>query len=175
MADFIDSVTSAITELRHAQTPGTFIKQRLSANAEEMSNAARIQGSVEVANEALCRMAAICYETVERTLVNIDNCSFRLLVPAPWGDAGYQRWGMRAVEARILRAVLMSRVQREPEVSLYHYNSRQWSLNYQTYKSSSMALEYLKSRPVTAREWLRHANAWHEQERQRSNAKAQMN
>ena len=175
MADFIDSVTSTIDSIRHSPTPGTFIKQRLLANAEEMSNAARIQGSVEVANEALCRMASICYETVDKTLVNVDGRNFRLLVPAPWGDAGYSKWGMRAVEARILRAVLMSRLDREPEVSLYSYDNRQWFLNYRTYKSPSMALEYLKSRPVTAREWLRHANAWHERERQRANTKAKMN
>lgn len=175
MADFIESVTSTIADLRHSSTPGTFIKQRLADNAESLSNAARIQGSVEVANEALCRMAVICYETVEKVLVNVDARSFRLLVPAPWGDAGYQRWGMRAVEARILRAILMGRLQKEPGVSLYDYGNRQWFLNYQTYKSSSMALEYLKSRPVTAREWLRYANAWHERERQRSNNKEKMN
>ncbi len=159
-----------ISEIRQAETPGTYIKQRVMVAAEQLSNAARIQGSIEIANEALYKLAALCYEKVEGQLVNIDSRTYRLLVPAPWGDSGYSKWGMRAVEARILRSVLMTRT-RGDEAALFDYGDRRWFLNFGIYKTPTMALAYLHERPITAREWIRHSNVWHERELQRWNEK----
>lgn len=167
MADFLPDFTNTIQEIRHAETPGTFVRQRILANAESLSNAATIQGAIEIANESLCKLASILYDTVDRQLVNIDSRTYRLLVPAPWGDSGYSKWGMRAVEARILRACLMRRVMRESTDALFDYADRRWFLNAGTYKTSTAALGYLKSRPISAAEWMKQANAWHDKEQQR--------
>lgn len=172
MADFLDSTLTAIQELRHAETPGAFIKQRLVTSADSLSNAARIQGAIEIANESLCKLASILYETIDRQPVNVDAKTYRLLVPAPWGDSGYSKWGMRSTEARILRSVLMWRAHNDPQSALFDYADRRWFLNATTYKSASAALAYLKEKPITAKEWMRHANAWHERERQRTNKQA---
>lgn len=168
MADFLDTTLTAIQELRHAETPGAFIKQRMTATAEQLSNAARIQGAIEMANEALCKLASICYQTIDKIPVNVDSRTYRLLVPAPWGDSGYAKWGMRAVEARILRAVLMARAHNDND-ALFDYAARQWFLNVPVYKSSAAALEYLRSKPITAKEWMKFQNAWNQRERQRMN------
>ncbi len=169
MADFLDSTLTAIQELRHAETPGAFIKQRLVTSADSLSNAARIQGAIEIANESLCKLASILYETIDRQPVNVDAKTYRLLVPAPWGDSGYSKWGMRSTEARILRSVLMWRAHNDPQSALFDYADRRWFLNATTYKSASAALAYLKEKPITAKEWMRHANIWHEREQRRNN------
>lgn len=168
--DFMEQL-GRVSEIRNAETPGVFIKQRVAAAAEQLSNAARIQGSIEIANEALCKVAALCYEVVDRQLVNVDSRTFRLLVPAPWGDSGYSKWGMRAVEARILRSILMTRANSD-QAALFDYAERRWYLNAPMYKNSAAALTYLKENPVSAREWMRHSNAWHERELQRWNERS---
>lgn len=168
--DFMETI-DRVAEIRYAETPGAYVRQRVAVAAEQLSNAARIQGTIEIANEALCRMAAICYERVDGQLVNIDSRTYRLLVPAPWGDSGYSKWGVRAVEARILRSVLMTRT-RSDEAALFDYGDRRWFLNFGIYKSPAAALTYLHERPITAREWMRHSNAWHERELQRWNERS---
>lgn len=174
MADFLDATLERVSEIRNAETPGVYIKQRVAAAAEQLSNAARLQGTIEIANEALCKLASILYERVEGQPVNVDSRTYRLLVPAPWGDSGYAKWGMRAVEARILRSVLMTRARSNTQ-ALFDYADRRWFLNAATYKNRGLALEYLKNNPVTAKEWLRHSNAWHDRELQRWNAKHKSN
>jgi len=169
MADFLDTTLTTIQELRHAETPGAFLKQRMATSADSLSNAAKIQSSVEVANEALFKLTSILFETVDRIPVNVDAKTYRLLIPAPWGDSGYSKWGMRSTEARILRSVLMWRAHNDPKSALFDYGDRRWFLNVATYKSAAAALAHLKEKPITSREWMRHTNAWHERERQRSN------
>ena len=87
MADFLDSTLTTIQDLRHAETPGAFIKQRMAASADSLSNAARIQAAIEIANEALCKLASILYKTIDRQPVNVDAKTYRLLIPAPWAIA----------------------------------------------------------------------------------------
>ena len=70
----------------------------------------------------------------------MDAKTYRLLIPAPWGDSGYSKWGMRATEARILRSVLMWRAHNDPQSALFDYGDRRWFLNVPTYKSASAAL-----------------------------------
>ena len=169
MADFLDNTLTTIQELRHAETPGTFIKQRIAVNANSLSNAARIQGAVEIANESLCKLVSILYETIDRQPVNVDSKTFRLLVPCPWGDSGYSKWGMRSTEARVLRSVLMWRAHQDPAAALFDYGDRRWFLNVSGYRTQSAAMAYLQAKPITAKEWLRHTNAWHEREQRRDN------
>lgn len=170
MADFLEATLERVSELRNAETPGTYIKQRMAVAAESLSNAARIQGTIEAVNEALYKVAALCYETVEGQKVNVDSRTYRLLVPLPWGDSGYVKWGMRAVEARILRSVLMTRANSD-QSALFDYADRRWFLNAAMYKNSQAALTYLRENPISGREWIRHSNAWHERELQRWNDK----
>lgn len=167
MADFIDGTLSAIQELRHAPTPGTYIKQRLQFNAEELSNAARIQGAIEMSNEALFKVVSLLYETVDRFPVNVDSRTYRVLIALPWGDTGYKRWGMHAVEARILRALLIARSKNPKTPALFDYGDGRWHLAVQHYASAALAADYLRTHPITSKEWMRHVNVWREGERQR--------
>jgi hypothetical protein len=153
MMDFIDQ----IQDIRRA-APDTYVRQRVQDHADRLSRAAQVQAAVELANEAVCRAATICYESVDRQPVNVDQHTYRILIPLPWGDSGYRYWGMRSAEARVLRAVLMGRVHSEPLVALFDYSDRQWFLNAAVYKSAAVALDYLKRNPIVAREWLRVQN-----------------
>ncbi len=166
--DFMETL-ERIPGIRQAETPGHYIKQRLASQADSLSNAAHIQASIEVANESLCKLASICYECIDRQPVNIDHYTYRLLIPMPWGDSGYRKWGMRAIEARVLRAVLMNRAHSDPQAALFDYADRQWFLNAHTYKSAAAALAYLKGKPIVAREWMPYANDYRTHDRQRKN------
>lgn len=164
MADFIENTITAIQDIRSAPTPGTYIKQRLAVNAENLSNAARIESAIAIANEALCKATEMLYETVERVPVNVDSRTYRILIPLPWGDSGYHKWGMHAVEARVLRSVLMTRYKNEGGKSLFDFDGRKWFLNVDGYKNQALAMAYWREKPITAREWMRHVNAWKESE-----------
>lgn len=167
--DFLEETLARIPGIRQAETPGHYIKQRLATQADQLSNAARIQGAIELANEALCKLTTLCYECIDKQPVNVDRVTYRLLIPMPWGDSGYRYWGLRSIEARILRSVLMKRAHSDPQRALFDYGDRQWFLNAHTYKSAAAALAYLKSAPITAREWMPVVNSWNERERQREN------
>jgi hypothetical protein len=163
---FLDTTIERIHQIRNAETPATYIRQRMAERADQLSKKTRIQASIEVANEALYLLSSILYETLDRQLVNLDSRTFRLLIPVPWGDSGYQHWGLRSTEARILRAILTARSEGKQD-ALFDYSVRQWFLNANTYPDSKAALEYLRDNPIRAREWISFYNAWREQQRQR--------
>lgn len=167
---FTDTL-ARVAEIRQAETPGTYIKQRVAEHASQLSNAAHIQASIECANESLCRLVSVLYECIDRQPVNLDSKTYRLLIPVPWGDSGYQHWGLRSTEARILRRALMERASKD-RLALFDYadRHRQWFLNMDTYPTAQLALEYLHSKPVSAREWMRYLSAWKEHSQQRMTA-----
>lgn len=119
-------------DLRTLPEPAQHVKQRMAQAAEELSRAGDVAMHTEIANEALCRFTAMLYQRdTDGVFANVDARTGRLLVPAPWGDAGWQKWGVRHWEAIVLRAVLMARVVDHKRPALFDYSAtaRTWFLN----------------------------------------------
>ena len=149
-----------------ATDPSRAIKQRMAEAAAELSRAGDNQQRVELLNEAVLAMTKLCYEAdPDGQPANIDSRTYRLLVPAPWGRAGWKRWGLRAWEAEILRQILIVRCQMRRVEPLFDYNTeaRTWHVNMQHYSRLDVALMYWKQNPVTLREWRRFADVYRQQ------------
>lgn len=83
-----------------------------------------------------------------RANVDVDG---RLLVPVPWGDAGYKGLGIaRHREARILRRML--RAAQAGALWYYDVDGRCWLWNLEHRKAT--AISYLTNHPVTVGEYL---------------------
>jgi hypothetical protein len=72
-----------------ATEPGRAIKQRMAEAAAELSRAGDNQQRVELLQEAVLAITKLCYDAdPDGQPANLDSRTYRLLVPAPWG----QRW-----------------------------------------------------------------------------------
>lgn len=154
-------------DIRQA-TPTPSVKQRLADVAADLSKAGDNQARVELLNESVLALTNILYERDEEgRYANVDSRTHRLLVPAPWGSAGWRKWGVRNWEAVILRKILIVRYQMRRGAPLFDYSepSNQWFLNVTDYPTLDKALAYWKARPITLRDWRLHADA-HRQEAQ---------
>lgn len=151
----MNEMLERIQEIRHAETPGTYIKQRIAENAQRLSKVGELAARVEVINEALTGFTAMLYQAdTDATFANIDNVTFRILVPAPFGSSGWKLWGLRAWEAGELRRFLMERCRmKDKRPALFDYNSesRTWHLNASDYPSFLHAGHYLQREPMTAK------------------------
>lgn len=155
------------TEIRNLAQPATNVRQRIAQAAQDLSRAGTMAAHCEVANEALLALVNILYQRDEdKCPANVDRVTGRLLVPAPWGAAGWKRWGLRKWEAEVLRRILRERVeaQRRP---LFDYSEthRYWLLNMNTYNSLRLALAYLQAEPIGLVEWRTCTDAYHKANR----------
>lgn len=158
-------------EIRNVVTDTTTVRQRMAEAAAELSNAGSNQMRVELLNEACLAITKLCYEIdPDGVPCNVDNRTYRLLVPAPWGKAGWKRWGLRDWEAGILRQILMVRCQMQRTQPLFDYNAetRTWHANLQAYPRLDLALIYWKSNPISLRDWRLYADIY----RQKAHARA---
>ena len=143
-------------EIRLTAAPTAVIKQRIATAAQELSRVGDMAARVEIANEALCKFTAVLYERDgDGVPANIDAVTYRLLVPAPWGSAGWRAWGLRKWEAGVLRSILIARVKDTKRPCLYDYNheSRTWHLNAYDYGNLEAAQHYLNRGAITLAEW----------------------
>jgi hypothetical protein len=144
--------------IRLAQ-PDAHIKERLAEAAAELNRAGTFAARAELANEALSQLIVLVYTKDDTGAVNVDTRTWRLLIPAPFGEAGWRRWGLRQHEARTLRRILLARQKEgntEP-IFIYDPECRSWLLNGHHYRSKSQALACLSAYPITAKEWRRYA------------------
>lgn len=156
--------TQTIREL--ASNPDKAIKQRMAQAAQELSLAGSNQQRVELLNEAVLALTKLCYEVdPDGQPANLDSRTCRLLVPAPWGKAGWRRWGLRDWEATMLRQILIVRCQMRRVEPLFDYNdqARTWHVNLQQYTRLDQALMYWKQNAVTLKEWRRFADVYRAQ------------
>ena len=147
----LDTLIERTQQVREA-SPVPSVKQRMATAAQELSLAGSNQARVELLNEAVLAITKLCYECDRDGLPsNIDARTHRLLIPAPWGKAGWRRWGLRDWEAGILRQILIVRGQMQRVAPLFDYNqeTRQWHLNLTQYPRFDQALMYWKSNPIT--------------------------
>lgn len=146
-------------EIREMAQPASVVKQRIAKAAQELDRAGSAMLHVELASEALCKFVAMLYRRdVDGVWANIDPKTHRLLVPAPWGNAGWKRWGLRNWEACIMRRILLDRVSDAKRPCLFDYNAetRLWYLNVIDYPTLEAAEHYLKRGAITLAEWRKY-------------------
>jgi hypothetical protein len=144
------------------------VKQRLAAAAAELSLAGYNQSRVEILNEAVMHFTTTLYAADQAgRLENVDHRTHRLLIPAPWGSAGWSRWKMRRWESTILRKTLIVRCQMQRVKPLFDFGGGQWFLNLTDYGRLDLALMYWKANPITLKDWHLHADLMREQARNR--------
>lgn len=137
---------------------------RLADVAESLSRAGLAAAHAELCNAALQQLARLAYQTdTDGKPANVD-LDGRLLVPAPFGKAGYKKWGLRRREADVLRQILMARQtpQQGRAVPLFTYgeDTRSWYVNVQDYPTEAHAMAYIRQFGITSREfklWLERA------------------
>lgn len=120
--------------------------------AKHLSRRGLAATKAELFNHALAALAELCMEwetDTRRANVDVDG---RLLVPVPWGDAGYKVWGLRVTEARVLRRIMLQRAGHAGALWYYDVDGRCWLWNLEHRKGS--AISYLSNHPVTVPEYL---------------------
>lgn len=159
-----EQLTDRAVEIRQAASnPGAAIKQRIADAAAELNRAGENQKRVELLQEACLAMTKLCYEIdPDGQPANVDSRTHRLLVPAPWGKAGWKRWGLRDWEAGILRQILIVRGQMQRVQPVFDYNAeaRTWHVNFAHYERLDKALLYWKSNPICLRDWRMYADVY---------------
>jgi hypothetical protein len=147
--------------------PKTAVRQRIASEADSLNRAGRDAARVELVNEALSRCTELLYVVDGGALVNVDRVTFRLLIPAPWGSAGWKYYGLRKQgEGRALRCILWRRQatfkagQVRPPLFTYDPDARAWYLNYGDYGTLEAAGWYLKRAAITLSEWRQYAETY---------------
>lgn len=144
---------SRVAEIRHAETPGVYLKQRIAESAQSLSKAGELAARVEAINEALTAFTSLLYQAdTDGSFANVDAVTYRILVPCPFGSSGWRKWGLRAWEAGELRQFLAKRCtmsDKRPALFDYNAESRTWHLNVADYGTFEAAAHYLKREPMT--------------------------
>lgn len=165
----LDTLIERTQKLREV-IPVPNVKQRLAAAAQELSLAGSNQARVELLNEAVLALAKVLYEVDPDGLpANIDSKTHRILIPVPWGRAGWKKWGLRYWESEILRQILIVRGQMQRVAPLFDYNegARTWHLNYTAYGRLDQALMHWKHNQILLKDWRVFADAYRQRAQQR--------
>lgn len=151
----------ASRNLRIIEAPAAYVKQRIQELVTTSSYAGIAQAQIMVLTEALLRTTELLYQADEDNVpANIDRYTFKILRPLPWGSEGWKLWGMRQLEATVLRKMLMDRSGRTvPRKALYIYVKEElhWYLNVVCYQSYEAALEFLQLEPISLKKWRDYA------------------
>jgi hypothetical protein len=157
--------------IRHGSRPTGEAKARIAQAAESLSKAGALRGQLDLCIEAMAALVGILYHADDDGQpCNFDRATCRLLVPAPWGAAGWRAWGVRKWEAQILRSILIERSQqrrRLPVLFDYNAEARTWHLNLQEYPSAEAALGWLRKDAPSLAEWRTAVVAYRESDSER--------
>lgn len=136
------------------------VRRRVADLAATLDRAGIMQQRVLHVNEALARMAELCYtKDADGAFCNVDPVTYRLIVPAPWGRSGWRQWGLRRHEAETMRRILLTRQAQgsgRPPLFTYDKDGRSWHLNIFDYETHDWALYWLKGAAITLPEWRKH-------------------
>lgn len=159
----LDTLFDRTIAIRQA-SPTAAIKQRMTENAEALSREGDNQARVVLLNESVLALTVKLYVTEEGRYVNVDHRTHRIIIPKPWGSAGWRKWGVRCWEGLVLRKILITRAQMRRVVPLFDYSETgQWYLNLHDYPRLDNALAYWKAHPVSLRDWRLFADAYREE------------
>lgn len=138
--------------------------QPLRLVAQNLSRRGLAATKVELLNHALAAAADLCLETDDDGRpANIDHVTGAVLVPLPWGEGGYRRWGLRVTECRQLRYILLQRAERDrPPLFDYDPTMRRWVFPLSWGRRAAGA--YMSLQPITLTEyraaWAATRTAW---------------
>lgn len=142
-------------------SPKEFLRQRLVEHIDRFNLAGQTAAQVEIINEALCHLTERVYiKDNDGVFANIDSATHRLLIPAPWGSAGWQYWGLRYWEAAVLRSLLRHRQQQRPPLYVYSLESNTWHVNIEQYDTLTAASLWLRFCPIKIQEWRHYSERW---------------
>ena len=158
----LQQIVERVADIRHAR-PSTAVRQRVAEAAQALDRAGQMQLRVELANEALMALTTLLFNAdSDRQPANIDRVTWRLLVPAPWGGAGWRKWGLRYYEGEVLRNIMHARSANQRHRALFDYNeaSRTWHLALGNFPSVEAAMTYLQKYPIQLAEWRKHSESY---------------
>lgn len=101
------------------------------------------QAICELMNEALARLAQLAYEQDSGGFCNIDRATGKLLIPLPFGRLGHAKWGMRPIEAVILRQILFDWQRAGAALFVYDKSRRAWFVDLRTFVDAPAANRWL--------------------------------
>lgn len=156
MADILEETANRKNTIRLTDNPAAYARQRMAEKAAAMNLAGVLQSRIEIVSEALWKFVELCYlADTDGRFANVDYRTYRLLLPAPWGRAGYAKWELRQHEATVLRKILMNRIQHSAQqrAPLFDYGNGIWYLNANSYPEYVRARVYLERKPLTLQEW----------------------
>ncbi len=131
-------------------------RARIKVQAEELSKAGDLKAHAGVGEAALMKAITIIYEPDTDGLpANFDVYTGQIWISLPWTKTGWKLYGLRDWEAEALRWILLQRLARGGIEPLFDYSSlaRRWSLRNDIYPSKESAVGWLKSDPLTMKEW----------------------
>jgi hypothetical protein len=97
----------------------------------------------ELINEAHSRLIVLAYERDDAAhLVNVDAATGKLLIPLPWGKAGYKKWGLAPSEADAFRRVMFSRQRAGLPLFFFDRSRRSWFLALADYPALPVLSEW---------------------------------
>jgi hypothetical protein len=125
----------------------------LRAVTQSLSRRGLAAAKVEIFNTALSAAVDLCLETdADGRLANVDHISGCVIVPLPWGEAGYKMWGLRVTECRQLRLIMRQRAERDhPPLFVYDADARRWVWSRSFGRTTAAA--YLRNAPITLAEY----------------------
>ena len=162
-----------VGEMRVAEAPGAYLKERVAAVAANLSLSGEVARQCAVINEALLKAVALLYEKdADGAWANVDCITYRIRVPMPWGSVGWRLWGLRQWEGRVLRSLLIRRAQVgqgavRPALFDYNAEGNTWHLDVQSYVTPELATRFMQKESIKLGEWRRYARMFQEAEARR--------
>jgi hypothetical protein len=135
--------------------------------AQNLSRRGVAMAKVELMNNVLATAVDLCLEEdPDGRAANIDHMTGIVIVPLPWGEAGYKMWGLRITECRQMRYILRRRAERDrPPLFDYDPQMRRWVFA-RSWGRRTAAI-YLNLQPITLTEyraaWDATATGWSKQ------------
>ena len=125
----------------------------LRALATNLSRRGVASAKVELMNTVIATACDLCLELdPDGRPANVDHITGAVLVPLPWGEAGYKLWGLRVTECRQMRYILRQRAERDrPPLFDYDPLRRRWV--FARSWSRNTAAGYLRNAPITLAEY----------------------
>ena len=141
------------TEAVRAAQPNVERFTPLRAVVQNLSRRGMAGAKVELFNHALAGAVDLCLETdADGRAANVDFVTGAVLVPLPWGEAGYKLWGLRITEGRALRFIMRRRAERDrPPLFSYDADARRWVWSRSFGRNT--AASYLRAAPITLVEY----------------------
>lgn len=142
-----------ISDTYTAPPPRPHTRKRRSAFGhivDRLTLVGQVMTKTEFANALLLAVVELLYDVdADGEFANFD-IDGRVLVPLPWGSAGYAEWNVRVTEARCLRYIMAQRGTKPGAWIEYRPATRSWHVTQRTRRHPEALL---KAAPITNDEW----------------------